>query len=71
MRHGARTQLQLPRCPDEYCDKVWAADRRTASELYRAVVNVTGRQNPVRFYEHSGGWHWTSDVDGVRKPTGT
>ena len=52
-----------PKCPDPYCGKTWAADKRTARELYREIVVRTGHQNEVRFYECSGGWHWSSNLD--------
>jgi len=60
-----------PACPDEYCLKVWAPDKGTIRQLYREIVAETRHENPVRFYEHCGGWHWTSDVEGFRKPAGS
>lgn len=52
-----------PICPEAYCGKVWAPDKRTARQLYREIVDETGHQNEVRFYECGGGWHWTSSIE--------
>lgn len=53
-----------PICPDPYCGKVWAPDKRTAQQL-RAEIIAEKRTTAehVRYYEHAGGWHWTRQVD--------
>lgn len=48
-----------PVCPDTQCGKVWAPDKRTARILRAEIVAEQGRNDPVRYYEHAGGWHWT------------
>lgn len=60
-----------PKCPDPYCNKTWAPTRKVAQELYRENVARTGHTQPVRFYEHRGGYHWTSDVEGKTIPLGS
>lgn len=51
-----------PICPDPACGKVWAPDKRTARQLRAEIVAEQRRNDPVRYYQHSGGWHWTRQV---------
>lgn len=56
-----------PACPDATCGKVWAPDKRTARQLRAEIITETnGTNDPVRYYEHAGGWHWTRLVDKPR-----
>lgn len=57
-----------PRCPDPYCEKIWCATKAVARQIHAEVVQEKGGTNRVRYYEHAGGWHWTADVEGRRKP---
>ena len=57
-----------PHCPDPRCDKVWAPTRRAAREIRADILREKGDPDqPVRYYEHAGGWHWTRLVE---KPRG-
>lgn len=51
-----------PICPDPQCGKVWAPDKRTARQLRAEIVAEQRRNDPVRYYQHAGGWHWTRQV---------
>lgn len=62
-RHSHR-----PVCPDPYCRKLWAPDKRTARELATEISAERRSWPALRIYPHAGGWHWTRDVSGQSKP---
>lgn len=51
-----------PICPDHGCGKVWAPDKRTAKQIRAEIVQEQRRNDPVRYYQHAGGWHWTRQI---------
>lgn len=57
-----------PICPEPYCGKIWSPTKAVARQLHAEVVQEKGGTNRVRYYEHAGGWHWTSDLTGRTKP---
>lgn len=65
-------ELRSPRpvCPDKYCGKIWAPTKSDAKRMRAELSRERGDKSQVRYYEHCGGFHWTRDIDGKRKPTG-
>lgn len=47
-------------CPEHYCGKLWSPSKADAKVLRAEIERETGDGSPVRYYEHAGGWHWTS-----------
>lgn len=66
-RRRAHPYSHRPVCPDPYCRKLWAPDKRTARALANEVSAERGYWPDLRFYEHAGGWHFTRDVAGRNK----
>lgn len=51
-----------PVCPDIECGKVWAPTKKDAARIRAEIIAETGHSAPIRYYQCSGGWHWTRQV---------
>lgn len=60
MSQSTHVRSPRPHCPDPDCGKVWAPTRRDIIQIRAEIIaERNAPQEPVRYYEHAGGWHWT------------